>query len=99
MTSNAAPVVCQRGERVALGPLRRDMLNTYVRWGNDLVAGRNLGAWGMATAENNQAWLARHATTTDLHEFLVYELAGWRPIGVATLHHIVQRNQTAEIAM
>ena len=95
------PVVCARGERVALGPLRRDLLRTHMRWGNDLPTMRNLGAWGVATAENNLAWLASHddPARTDLREFLVYELVDWRPLGVTTLHHLDQRNGTAELAI
>jgi diamine N-acetyltransferase len=95
------PIVCARGERVALGPLRRDLLLTHVRWGNDLPTMRNLGAWGVATAENNLAWLASHddLARSDLREFLVYELADWRPLGVTTLHHLDQRNGTAELAI
>ena len=32
------------GERVALGPLRRDLLPLYQRWINDFTALRTLGA-------------------------------------------------------
>jgi RimJ/RimL family protein N-acetyltransferase len=94
------PTLCARGARVALGPLRRDLLLTFVRWGNDLPASRNLGAWGVATEDNNLAWLASHddPARADLREFLVYGLAGWRPLGVTTLHQIDRRNGTAELA-
>lgn len=96
----AEPVVCLRGERVALGPLRHDLLDTFMRWGNDLPTSRNLGAWGAATAESNAAWLARHddPADTSLCEFLIYELATWRPLGVVALHHVDARNRAGEFA-
>lgn len=37
------PIVNIEGERVALGPLRRDLLPAYQRWINDFSAVRTLG--------------------------------------------------------
>ena len=33
--SSEAPILNLRGEKVALGPLRRDLVPTYLRWIND----------------------------------------------------------------
>ena len=36
------PVVNITGERVAIGPLQRDLIDTYLRWFNDMRVARTL---------------------------------------------------------
>ena len=50
-TGDERPVINIEGELVALGPLRRDLLQLYQRWINDLVAARGLGAFLPITVE------------------------------------------------
>jgi hypothetical protein len=58
----APPVVTIAGERVALGPLRRDLLPLHQRWGNDFATARTQGgAPGPWTAERVAAWFERTA--------------------------------------
>ena len=37
------PIINVVGEKVALGPLRRDLVPLQTRWSNDLGASRNIG--------------------------------------------------------
>lgn len=94
-----APIVTITGERIALGPLRRDLLPWYQRWINDLTAARNLAVIpGPVSAEAEAAWLDRVSASGDVL-FTIYERATWRPIGNAGLHAINYRNRTAELGI
>jgi diamine N-acetyltransferase len=93
------PIVNIVGERVALGPHRRDLILVYQRWINDLGTLRTLGAPPRPlTLEQETAWYEGHAKP-DYVGFTVYERATWRPIGNTGLHHIDDRNRTAEFGI
>ena len=95
-TEPTAPIVNVVGERVALGPVRRDLLPTYTRWRNDFAVARTLDySPGPFTIEDREAWFSRAALGTDTTHFTVYERAGWRPIGLTALHTIDHRHGTA----
>jgi len=69
------PVVNIVGERLALGPHRRDLLPTYQRWINDFTALRTLGAVtpGPTTLEQEAAWYETQPSTEV--RFTIYERA------------------------
>ncbi len=95
-----APVVTIVGERIALGPLRRDLLATYQRWGNDLPTVRTQGgAPRPLTAEGVAAWYERAATGEQATWFTIYEHATWRPLGTTHLKDLDWRNRTAEFGI
>ena len=96
----SGPVVNIVGERVALGPLRRDLLPLYQRWINDFDTARTLGARprGPMTVGAEAAWYER-ATMNAAGAFTIYEFPGWRPIGNADLRGIDYRNGTAEFGI
>jgi RimJ/RimL family protein N-acetyltransferase len=78
-------ILIMRGESVGLGPLRRDHLQDYLRWINDLQVTRTLGAPRRPmTAELETAWLDGALMSSD-PSFTIYELATMRPIGNTTL--------------
>jgi diamine N-acetyltransferase len=91
------PVINLKGERVALGPLRRDLVSTYLRWLNDFDVTRGL-AFGMrpVTLESEEAWYDRAAKATDELHFTLYERDTLKPVGNAALVHVDHRNRTAE---
>ena len=85
-----APVLNVFGEKVALGPLRHDLMPLYDRWLNDFEAGL---AYFLQlrphTREAREAWYERLAKDeTDTVEFLIYERATLRPIGKTALDQI-----------
>lgn len=93
------PILTVSGQRVALGPLRRDLLPRYQRWINDLTAARNLGVIPRpVTQEAEVAWYDRMAAGNDI-VFTIYERATWRPIGNTGLHEIDYRHRTAEFGI
>ena len=89
------PVLNVVGDRVALGPLRRDLLPTYRRWINDFGVLRTLGVLppGPTTLEQEAAWY--EARADDEARFTVYERATWAPIGNTGLRGIDHRNRSA----
>lgn len=92
---NETPVVNVLGERIALGPHRRDLLSTYQRWINDFAALRTLGAMapGPTTLEQEAAWYDGQGSNEV--RFTIYKRATWRPIGTTALHSVDHRNRTA----
>jgi RimJ/RimL family protein N-acetyltransferase len=94
------PIVNIIGERVALGPLRTDLLPLDQQWMNDLLTQSLLGLTPQPRMlEGQRARYARLTDGPDSELFLVYERAGWRPLGTTGLHDIDERNGTAEFGI
>lgn len=86
------------GERVALGPLRRDLIQTYLRWDNDF-SHRNMGSPGPTTLDQwEKRYEQRAAAEGEIH-FTVYERDTLRPIGVTALQGIDMADRTAMFAI
>lgn len=91
---DAPPIINIRGERVALGPIRRDLLPLYQRWINDWEVTRTLGLQVRPmTWEAEEAWY--NAAAGAVVTFQVYERETMRPIGTSSLHDIDHQHATA----
>ena len=101
MTSNEnagreGPIVNIEGEKVALGPHRRDLLPLYQRWINDFEVTRTLGVdMRPMTWEAEEAWYDRTSRGERDVGFTIYERATMRPIGNTGLHEIDHHHRTA----
>jgi diamine N-acetyltransferase len=85
------------GERVALGPLRRDLLPAYQRWSNDLAAADRLGGLPQpVTLEGQTAWYDQEASRIT---FTIYERAAWRAIGGCSLTEVDHRYGRANLVI
>jgi RimJ/RimL family protein N-acetyltransferase len=94
------PVVNIVGDRVALGPLRRDLIPLYQRWSNDFYVQRTFGDLPKPlTLEEREARQAQQATTSDAYWFNIYEIDGWRPIGRTDLFDVDWRNRSARFGI
>ncbi len=93
------PVVNIVGERVALGPLRRDLIPLYCGWNNDFATTRTLARSQPLTIEAMTAAYDAAFRTDSPVDFTIYEHATGRPIGSAYLHDIDERNRTAEFGI
>jgi RimJ/RimL family protein N-acetyltransferase len=91
------PILTLVGEKVALGPLRHDLLPLYQRWINDFEVTRTLGPtmWPI-TYEAEESWYDSVARGEHHVGFTIYECAGLRPIGNTGLHAIDHRRRVAE---
>lgn len=89
------PIINILGERIALGPHRRDLLPTYQRWINDFATLRTLGGVPPrpTTFEQEVGWY-EHQSSTEVR-FTIYERDDWRAIGTTALAEIDYRNRTA----
>lgn len=97
---NGEPIFSITGERVALGPIRRDLLPTYTRWLNDFEVLRGLSVgFRPMTAEAEAAWYDGAATNTSGIQFTIYERESLRPIGNTGLNGIDHRHRTAEFGI
>lgn len=89
------------GDKVALGPHRRDLLPLYLTWINDFEATRTL-ALGLrpVTWEEELVWY-EHISTPDPSTvyFTVYERHTMRPIGNTDLRQIDHLHRTAEFGI
>jgi RimJ/RimL family protein N-acetyltransferase len=95
-TRETPPVVNIVGERIALGPLRRDLIPEYYRWRNDFFVERTYGDLPIpVTMEARIASYEKQALTTEAHWFTIYEIDGWRPIGRTDIFEIDWRNRSA----
>lgn len=90
------PIIMLRGERIGLGPLRSELVETYQRWFNDLRVLRTLGTANFPmTLEAEQQWLDQALTDRVGVQFTIYELITALPIGNAGFHEIDWQNRTA----
>ena len=94
------PIVTIEGERVALGPLRRDLLPLYQRWMNDPAVLRTLAAgFRPLLLEDEQQWYEGAVGATNAATFQIYVRAGWRPIGTTAVVGIDQCHETASFGI
>jgi diamine N-acetyltransferase len=99
-TPDRLPTVNITGERVALGPLRDDLIDTYERWNNDFGTMRTQGDLpGPRTRQRAANWFERISTAADSVWYLIYETDTWQPIGVTWLDSIDHLHRTAGFAI
>lgn len=93
------PIINIEGRLVALGPMRRDLVETYTRWDNDYGTRRTddpSEARPMTLEEGfgfYDEW-ARDRTRRNIM-FTIYDTATWRPIGTTGLRDLDWRNRNA----
>ena len=90
------PIINFAGEKVALGPYRRDLLPLYQRWMNDFEVTRSLAVgWRPLTWEAEEAWYEGASKNEREVGFTIYERATGRPIGNTGLHNVDHFHRTA----
>jgi diamine N-acetyltransferase len=91
------PIVNMRGERVALGPVRRDLMPLYTRWMNDFAILRTKDDPPLPLTEEAYAAIVEQATKGDDDAwFTMYEAATMQPVGICGWFDINYRHRTAE---
>ncbi len=89
------PVLNIIGEKVALGPLRRDLVPLYTKWINDFEVTRTLSyGFRPTTPEAEEDWYER-ASQAGSAVFTIYERATLRPIGNTDIGEIDYRHGSA----
>ena len=95
-----APDYVLEGERVALGPLRKDLADTYRRWLHDLEVRNGILNPGLYALEAEEAWVEEAIAESAGRQpkqagFTVYDLADGSPVGTSGLHGIDWRYSRA----
>jgi diamine N-acetyltransferase len=104
LMNSCEPDLIVVGEKVALGPLRRDLAATYARWMNQLEVRRGLDYLGIASPQSQEKWvddnLERGAKREpERVEFTIYDRADSAPVGTAGLFEIVHAHGRAEFGI
>jgi RimJ/RimL family protein N-acetyltransferase len=94
-----APILNIIGEKVALGPIRREHIPLILRWNNDFSVLRTTGQVRPLTLEALERDFEHSSKATDEVHFTIYDRATLRPIGGVNLHNITGRTATFAIAI
>jgi len=93
-------VITVEGDKVALGPIRRDLIPLYHRWITDLSTNRFLLARSVSmTLDAEIEWFDGVSKQSNIAMFTIYELPDYRPIGNVDLHKIDATNRSAELGI
>jgi diamine N-acetyltransferase len=92
------------GDRVALGPLRRDLAATYGRWVNQREVREGLLNLGIDTPETAGAWVDEQVKKgverpPSAVNFTVYDRSDDAPVGTVGLFDISWLHSTAELGI
>ena len=92
------------GDKVALGPLRRDLAAAYARWLNRLEVRRGLDYLGVSSREGQEKWVDDNLERSGKWEppgveFTVYDRSDSAPVGTAGLLGISHSHGHAEFAI
>src|SRR5262249_12611909 len=94
------PILNITGDKIALGPIRRDLVPLYLRWINDFEVTRTMGiGWRPMTFEAEEAWFEGAARGESGPIFTVYERETLRPVGNTGLHNVNQFHRTGEFGL
>jgi diamine N-acetyltransferase len=101
MTAEQTVIVNIVGERIALGPMRHELIPLYQRWINDFEVTRTLlFPMRPMSVEGEENWYRSAAAGPDtLITFTVYERATLRPIGTTELRDIDHRLRRANFGI
>ena len=93
-------LIMLRGERIELGPIRRDLLETYVRWFNDLEVTRTLAVYNIPmTLESEENWFERASLDNNSAMFTIFLRESGQAIGNVGLHDIDNVHGTANFGI
>jgi diamine N-acetyltransferase len=95
-----APDYVLEGERVALGPLRKDLADAYRRWVHDLDVRTGILTVGIYALEAEEAWVEETiakcgGVAPEQASFTLYDLSDGAPVGTAGLMAIDWRMSRA----
>jgi RimJ/RimL family protein N-acetyltransferase len=96
----AQPVISLAGDKVAIGPLRRDLVPLYHAWISNLETTQSLSEAGtVVSLEEEYAWFESQVRKPDTSNFTIYALPNYQPIGTVNLHQINHRHHRANLGI
>ncbi len=98
--SDQPPVISVDGDKVALGPMRRDLIPLYQSWINNVETLKFLANISRPlTLDEETAWYDGIVKNPDLVSFTIYALPDYRPAGIVNLLHIDQANRRCDLGI
>jgi diamine N-acetyltransferase len=99
-----APDYVLEGERVALGPLRKDLADRYRRWVHDLDVRSGILTVGIYALEAEETWVEETiaqcgGVAPEIAAFTVYDRSDGAPIGTTSLMRIDWRMSRSEFGI
>ena len=100
LRDHAQPLITVEDDKIALGPIRRDLIPLFHKWISNLEMNRFLALPPMPmTFDQETAWYDGLQQSNTTAMFTIYEVPTYRPIGNCNLHQIDHRNRTAELGI
>ena len=94
------PIVTVAGDRVALGPMVRDLIPRYQAWINDVETLKYLANVNRPlTLDEETAWYDGLSKQSDMVAFTIYALPDHLPVGIVNLLHIDHGNRRCELGI
>lgn len=94
------PVITLAGDKVAIGPLRRDLVPLYHAWISNPETTQYLSESGtVISLEEEFAWFEAQLRKTDARFFTIYSLPDYQPVGTVNLHQINHRHHKANLGI
>jgi len=98
------PELLVAGERVALGPLRRDLAETYGRWINQPEVRFGVEYLAVATPQSQESWIDESNKAAGEREpksvtFTIYDLSDRTPVGTSSLFDISYMQSAANLGI
>ena len=92
------------GERVALGPLRRDLADTFARWLNDIDTRNGLSHLGILEEKTEDTWIDETLKSDAGHHprtatFTIFDREDGAPIGTCSLMDIDHHHRRARFGI
>jgi len=101
---SADPDLLIAGQRVALGPLRPDLAETYARWENEPEVRFGVEHLAIATPKSQEEWIEESSKAAAKREpesatFTIYDLADRLPVGTSALFHVSYMQSSAHFGI
>lgn len=96
--SEAGPIISVAGEKIALGPVRREHVPLWERWINDVAVAASYFR-GDLTPDPPESLSDRYDRMRKDVVFTIYERATMRPIGLCDLSELNHFNHTADFGI
>lgn len=98
MTDNPTPLITITGNKVALGPIHRGLIEINQRWINHLQTSRFV-RMGITSMDAEEHWYDHVSKDDDIAYFAVYDKDTLQPIGGVDLHKINLAHRHAELGI
>lgn len=94
------PVITLAGDKVAIGPLRRDLVPLYHAWISNPETTQYLSEAGhVLTLEEEYGWYESQLRDQSVRHFTIYALPDYQPIGTINLHQVNPRHHKANLGI